>query len=120
MQAGVDRAASAQRRPPAIPLLCGHLIWDHLFARVSAPMASETHKRVLPSRFDQTFPVLSPVEIERVRQFGELRRFPSGHLLCRVGEPSPGMYVILSGRVRVVSRDAFGRSLSPAEFAQIT
>ena len=83
-------------------------------------MASEEQERVLTSRFDQTFPVLSPVEIDRVRQFGELRRFQSGQLLCRVGEPSPGMYVILSGRVRVVSRDAFGRSLSAAEFAQMT
>src|SRR5215470_8547239 len=84
------------------------------------PMANDNQQRVIVSRFDQTFPVLSPLEIDRVRPFGEPRRFRAGELLCRVGEPSPGMHVILSGRVRVISRDAFGRSLSPAEFAQMT
>jgi thioredoxin reductase (NADPH) len=72
----------------------------------------------LARRFDQMFPVLPAAEIERVRRFGELRRFQPGELLCRVGKPSPGMYVILSGRLSVVSRDPLGRSLPIAEFAQ--
>jgi thioredoxin reductase (NADPH) len=55
------------------------------------------------------FPVLSPAEIDRIRHFGEMRRFGAGELLCRVGKPSPGMYVILSGRAAVVGQDAFGR-----------
>ena len=70
----------------------------------------------LASRFDQMFPVLSPAEIDRVRHFGDVRRFRPGELLCRVGKPSPGMYVILAGRVKVVGRDALGRSMSPDEF----
>ena len=72
----------------------------------------------LASRFDQMFPVLSPAEIDRVRHFGDVRRFRPGELLCRVGKPSPGMYVILAGRVKVVGRDALGRSMSPDEFLQ--
>jgi thioredoxin reductase (NADPH) len=64
------------------------------------------------------FPVLSPAEIERIRRFGEVRRFQPGELLCRVGKPSPGMYVILSGRMAVVSRDPLGRSLPVADFVQ--
>ena len=47
--------------------------------------------------------------IDRVRRFGDVRRFAPGELLCRVGRPSPGMYVILSGRLAVVSRDALGQ-----------
>jgi thioredoxin reductase (NADPH) len=72
----------------------------------------------LTSRFQQMFPVLSAAEIERVRNFGELRRFRPGEMLGRAGRPSPGMFVILSGRVAVNPRDPLGRELSVATFAQ--
>src|SRR5258705_2418161 len=74
---------------------------------------------VLTSRLDQMFPVLSPAEIDRVRPFGDVRRFSSGELLCQVGKPTPGMYVILSGRAAVVGRDGLGRSLPTAEIVQL-
>jgi len=64
------------------------------------------------------FPVLSSAEIDRVRRFGDLRRFSPGELLLRVGKPSPGMCLILSGRLAVVSRDALGRSMPVADFVQ--
>ncbi|HEY1906974.1 MAG TPA: FAD-dependent oxidoreductase [Myxococcaceae bacterium] len=70
----------------------------------------------LARRFDQMFPVLTAAEIERVRRFGEVRRFQPGEPLARVGRPSPGMYVILSGRLSVVSRDPLGRAQPVAEF----
>ena len=73
----------------------------------------------LARRFDQMFPVLTSAEIDRVRRFGDVRRFSPGELLCRVGKPSPGMYVILSGKLAVVSRDPLGRSLPVAEFGQM-
>jgi thioredoxin reductase (NADPH) len=73
----------------------------------------------LASRFQQMFPVLAPQEIERVRHFGDVRRYAPGELLCRVGKPSPGMIVILSGRVAILGRDALGRALPVAEFAQL-
>jgi thioredoxin reductase (NADPH) len=73
----------------------------------------------LARRFDQMFPVLSSAEIDRVRRLGEVRRFQPGELLCRAGKPSPGMYLILSGRLAAVSRDPFGRSLPMADFAQL-
>src|SRR5262245_24100070 len=72
----------------------------------------------LARRFDQMFPVLTAAEIDRVRRFGDVRRFQPGELLVRVGKPSTGMYVILSGRMAVVSRDPLGRSLPVAEFVQ--
>jgi len=73
----------------------------------------------LARRFDQMFPVLSSAEIDRVRRHGDVRRFRPGELLCRVGKPSPGMYVILSGRLAVVTRDPFGRALPVAEYGQM-
>jgi thioredoxin reductase (NADPH) len=73
----------------------------------------------LARRFDQMFPVLTSAEMDRVRRFGDVRRFSPGELLCRVGKPSPGMYVILSGKLAVVSRDPLGRSLPVAEFGQM-
>src|SRR5690349_16708753 len=73
----------------------------------------------LASRFQQMFPVLSPAEIDRVRHFGDVRRFRPGELLYQAGKPGPGMYVILSGRVAVVPRDVMGRVLPVAPFAQL-
>src|SRR3989475_4595978 len=73
----------------------------------------------LESRFQQMFPVLSPAEIDRVRHFGEVRRFRRGEMLYQVGKPGPGVCVILSGRVAVAPRDGLGRTLPVAEFAQL-
>ena len=58
-----------------------------------------TPNAALASRFNQMFPVLTAAEIDRVRRFGEVRRFPAGDLLFQAGEAYPGMYVIVSGRV---------------------
>ena len=37
------------------------------------------------ARFDQTFPTLTAGEIERMRRFGEVRRFAAGEMLFRSG-----------------------------------
>src|SRR3989454_725105 len=58
----------------------------------------------LASRFQQMFPVLSPAELDRVRHFGDVRRFRPGEFLYQAGKPSSGTYVILSGRVAVIAR----------------
>jgi hypothetical protein len=73
----------------------------------------------LASRFQQMFPVLSPAEIERVRHFGEVRRFLPGEALIQAGKPAPGMYVILSGRVAVAGNDAVGQAIPVAAFAEM-
>ena len=65
------------------------------------------------------FPVLSQTEIDRVRRFGEVRRFPSGELLFHAGEAVPGMYVILSGRIAIEPRDGLGQAVPVAAFAQL-
>ena len=73
----------------------------------------------LASRFQQMFPVLSAAEIDRVRRFGEVRRFPAGELLFQAGEAVPGMYVILAGRVAIVPRDGLGQAVPVATVAQL-
>ena len=87
----------------------------------AAPAASGagTSNAALASRFHQMFPVLSLVEIDRVRRFGEIRRFPAGEFLFRAGEAITATYVILSGRVAIEARDALGQPVPVAAFAQL-
>jgi thioredoxin reductase (NADPH) len=59
-------------------------------------------------RHDQTFPELTPAEIERIRRFGEPRRYADGERLFETGKPGAGMFVVLSGHVAVSQRDGLG------------
>lgn len=59
-------------------------------------------------RHDQTFPTLTGPEIERMRRFGEIRRYADGDLLFETGKPGLGMFVVLSGHVAITKRDGFG------------
>jgi thioredoxin reductase (NADPH) len=59
-------------------------------------------------RHEQTFPALTPQEIGRMRGFGELRNYRDGEKLFETGKPGPGMFVILSGHVKVTQRDGLG------------
>jgi thioredoxin reductase (NADPH) len=68
----------------------------------SAPAA-----RTFP-RFEQTFPTLMDVEIERMRRFGEIQRFKDGEKLFETDKPGPGMFVVLSGHVSITQRDGMG------------
>jgi thioredoxin reductase (NADPH) len=63
----------------------------------------------LQSRSHQMHPRLKPEEIERMRRFGTIQRFRIGELMFETGKPGPGMFVILSGMVRVTRRDGLGR-----------
>src|ERR1700675_1637940 len=82
----------------------------------AGPAASNA---ALASRFHQMFPVLSQNEIDRVRRFGEVRRFAAGELLFHAGEAVPGMYVILSGRIAIEPRDGLGQAVPVAAFAEL-
>ncbi|HSM96208.1 MAG TPA: FAD-dependent oxidoreductase [Rhizomicrobium sp.] len=59
----------------------------------------------MDSRRDQIFPVLATAEVDRLRRFGEPRRFKKGDYLARVGETTPGLLVFLSGDIRVTAHD---------------
>jgi thioredoxin reductase (NADPH) len=67
--------------------------------------------RIFP-RYEQTFPALTPQEIERMRRFGEIRTYKDGERLFETGKPGPGMFVLLSGHVAITQRDGLGH-ISP-------
>src|ERR1700743_3436875 len=72
-------------------------------AALSAPLAASF------PRHEQTFPTLTPQEIERMRRFGEPRHYKDGETLFETGKPGPGMFVLLSGHVAITQRDGLGR-----------
>ncbi len=59
------------------------------------------------ARYAQAFPTLTPREIERLRRFGESRRFADGEPLFLTGQ-ARGMHIILSGHVIASQRDGLG------------
>jgi thioredoxin reductase (NADPH) len=63
----------------------------------------------LSTRRHQMFPELSREEIDRLRRFGEVQHWTDGDMLFRTGEPGPGMFVLLSGVVKLTQRDGLGR-----------
>lgn len=69
-----------------------------------AAIFSPTH-----ARYEQTFPTLTPKEIDRLRRFGEVRRFANGEKLFESGKPGPGLFVLLSGHAAVTEHDGMGR-----------
>jgi thioredoxin reductase (NADPH) len=71
-------------------------------ARVRGPLASSF------PRHEQTFPALTPQEIERMRRFGTIARYKDGDKLFETGKPGRGMFVLLSGHVAITQRDGLG------------
>jgi thioredoxin reductase (NADPH) len=75
----------------------------------------------IDTRREQMFPKLQPREVDRLRRFGEVRRYAAGEALFMTGEIAPGMYVLIKGSVRVTRRDPLGHSVpigeqGPGEF----
>jgi thioredoxin reductase (NADPH) len=62
---------------------------------------------VRDQRHDQAFPTLDPLEIERVRRFGEVRAFAAGERLVTSGQVAPGLVVILAGKITVTEHGYF-------------
>lgn len=59
-------------------------------------------------RYEQTFPTLTLAEIDRLRRFGEVRRYADGDYLYKAGQPAPNAYVVISGLVAITQRDGLG------------
>lgn len=60
----------------------------------------------LEMRREQMFPQLKPAEIERLRRFGEIKRWRAGEHLMEAGKTGPGMITILKGCVRITRKNA--------------
>jgi thioredoxin reductase (NADPH) len=76
---------------------------------------------IIDTRREQMLPKLSPGEIDRLRRFGEVRRYAAGEPLFVTGEVCPGMFVLLAGSAAVTRRDPLGHlapmvELGPGEF----
>ena len=63
---------------------------------------------IIDTRRYQMFPTLEPVEIERVRRFGEVRSYRTGEALAKVGQSGHGLTVILSGQVEITQHTELG------------
>jgi len=76
---------------------------------------------MIDPRDEHVFPKLTPQEIDRLRRFGEVRRYAPGDALFVTGDVAPGMYVLIKGSVRVTRRDPLGHAApiveqGPGEF----
>ena len=56
----------------------------------------------LPTDDDQTFPVLTAVQIERIAAHGRLRRVETGEILIALGKKIPLFFVVKSGTIDIV------------------
>ena len=63
------------------------------------------------TRGAQMFLRFNDAEIERLSRFGQPRSYKKGDMLARIGEPGPGMMLILSGRVEVTQPSGVGKSV---------
>ena len=69
----------------------------------------------LDQRGEQAFPVLTPAEVDRLRGFGDPKTYADGERLFEAGKLGPGMFVVLSGRVRISRRDGLGHGTNMGE-----
>jgi thioredoxin reductase (NADPH) len=74
-------------------------------------MSAELGSPTVTARHDQAFPSLTPDEVERLVRFGTPRQHADGEKLYETGKPSPGMFVVLGGTVRVTGRDGHGHDV---------
>ena len=63
------------------------------------------------ARDAQMFPTLTPAEVDRLRRFGTVQRYPDGAAIIRVGQTGTGMIVVLKGEIAVTQTDERGERL---------
>jgi thioredoxin reductase (NADPH) len=84
-----------------------------------ARVAGDDGDAVLPAsvaaRRNQVFPKLKPDEIDRLRRFGKLKSWRPGEFLFEGAAPSPGMLVLLRGRVLMTRKDGLGEHMRIVE-----
>jgi thioredoxin reductase (NADPH) len=66
-------------------------------------------------RRHQITPFLEPEDIYRLNRYGEVKTYADGEALFLTGMPGGGLFVILSGQVRVTRRDGLGNVKPLAE-----
>jgi thioredoxin reductase (NADPH) len=82
-------------------------------------MSEAKTQSVIEARRGQMFPVLASREIERLKRFGEPRRYKPGDLAVAAGKPTEGLMLILSGHMRMTPHNTPGAPIvthGPGEF----
>ncbi|SDC68805.1 thioredoxin reductase (NADPH) [Cupriavidus sp. YR651] len=69
-------------------------------------------------RYQQMFPVLTDAEVERLRRFGNPCHYAQGDYLYRAGSICPGVFLLLSGKIRIVGRDGLGHERTIHTYTQ--
>jgi thioredoxin reductase (NADPH) len=78
--------------------------------------AAEVPSIDIAARYQQLFPILSAREVARIQRFGSLRQWTDGALIFAAGGASPGMLLILRGRIGIGRRDGMGKAVPLNEF----
>lgn len=71
-------------------------------------MSETSTSPTIQGRQGQAFPTLNEVELARVQRFGTLQRIPAGTPVYETGKLPAGIYVLLSGAIRITARDGHG------------
>src|SRR5262249_24600658 len=100
-----------------------YALWRRPAASRTPPRPQGAGMALLETRKADLFPVLGAFQIEAARRFasGPPRTFAAGALLYDVGEPSPTAWLVLTGTIEILRRDALGHSsvlmaLQPGQF----
>jgi len=92
---------------------------EHDSELISASLAPDSEARAavdLATRGHQIYPVLSADDIQRLRRFGTCRTWPDGATVFRACVDSPGMVVVLAGRLSCSRTDALGKRVEVIEY----
>jgi thioredoxin reductase (NADPH) len=81
--------------------------WPHI-AAVLCDRLRKMNGHLSDLALPQLFLAVEPAELERVRRFGEVRRYAAGEALFKIGEAGHGLFVILAGKVDLAQRDESG------------
>jgi thioredoxin reductase (NADPH) len=69
---------------------------------------SDLTRTIIGTRSHQMFPILDPLEIERVRRFGVVHTYGAGDALIKAGDAGHGLGIILAGEVDVTRHHETG------------
>jgi thioredoxin reductase (NADPH) len=75
---------------------------------MTTPIAA-TPSRPAPD-VDQTFPKLTPEQVERVAVHGRMRRVERGEVLVTAGKPTPKFFVVSTGTIEVLNLTSDGEA----------
>ena len=65
----------------------------------------------IEARHAQAHPQLEPEDAEHMRRFGTVRKFSAGEVIFETGKPAGGLYLVLSGTIRITGRDGHGHDV---------